>query len=142
SVGGHCTSLCEAMLESWIGTKKGLLTTSCTAALELAALLLDLSSGDAIIVPSFTFVSTANAFVLRGATPIFADILPDTLNIDPRSVEQLMTARTRAIVVMHYAGVACDMARIAKIAGGYKVPVIEDNANGLLASSRGRPLGR
>src|SRR5207237_3586374 len=103
SGGGHYTRLCEAMLESWIGTKKSLLTTSCTDALELAALLLDLSSGDEIIVPSFTFVSTANAFVLRGATPVFADILPDTLNIDPRSVEQFMTARTRAIVYMHYA---------------------------------------
>jgi dTDP-4-amino-4,6-dideoxygalactose transaminase len=138
---GHYTRQCQSMLEAWIGAPKALLTTSCTDALELAALLLDLAPGDEVIVPSFTFVSTANAFAVRGAVPVFADISPDTLNIDPESVESLLTSRTRAIVLMHYAGVACDVDRLSAIAIGHGASLIEDNAHGLFGSHEGRPLG-
>ena len=135
------TRRCHALLERTLGTQKALLTTSCTHALEMCGLLLNLGAGDQVIVPSFTFVSTANAFVLRGATPVFADIRPDTLNLDPQRLERLITPRTRAIVVVHYAGVACDMDEILAIARRHGVAVIEDNAHGLLGRYRGRPLG-
>ena len=118
-----------------------LLTTSCTHALEMTALLLRVGPGDEIILPSFTFVSTANAFALRGATPVFADIRPDTLNIDPADVARRITPRTAAIVVVHYAGIACDMDAILALAQPHGIPVIEDNAHGLFGAYRGRPLG-
>jgi dTDP-4-amino-4,6-dideoxygalactose transaminase len=120
---------------------RALLTTSCTHALEMAALLLDLGPGDDVIVPSFTFVSSVNSFVLRGARPVFADIRPDTLNIDERHLEQLVTARTRAIVVVHYAGVGCDMDVIGQLAERVGAAVIEDNAHGLFGRYKGRNLG-
>jgi dTDP-4-amino-4,6-dideoxygalactose transaminase len=117
------------------------LTTSCTHALELAALLLDLKRGDEVIVPSFTFVSSVNAFVLRGARPVFADIRADTLNLDERQLEALITRRTKAILVMHYAGVACEMDAIMALAARHGVAVVEDNAHGLFAKYLGRQLG-
>src|SRR5580700_5038908 len=138
---GAFTRKCHAFLEQLLGSPRALLTTSCTHALEMAALLLDIQPGDEVIVPSFTFVSTVNAFVLRGARPIFADIRADTLNIDERLLESLITPRTRAIIVMHYAGVGCEMDSILQIAGRHGIPVIEDNAHGLFALYRGRPLG-
>lgn len=138
---GMFSRRCHAALESITGARKALLTTSCTDALEMAALLLDIAPGDEVIVPSFTFVSTANAFVLRGATPVFADIRPDTLNIDEAALEALISPRTRAIVVVHYAGVACEMDPILEIAGRHGVAVVEDNAHGLFGRYRGRPLG-
>ncbi len=138
---GYYTKRCNEWLERSIGTKKALLTTSCTHAIEMTALLLDIGPDDEIIMPSFTFVSTANAFVLRGARPVFVDIRPDTLNIDERAIEKAITARTRAIVVVHYAGVACEMDTICEIADRHGVTVIEDNAHGLFASYRDRPLG-
>ncbi|MCI0562151.1 MAG: dTDP-4-amino-4,6-dideoxygalactose transaminase, partial [Nitrososphaera sp.] len=115
--------------------------TSCTHALEMAALLLDIRPGDEVIIPSFTFVSAANAFVLRGARPVFADIRPDTLNIDESQLEGLITPRTKAIVVMHYGGVGCEMDAIMEIAGRHGVAVVEDNAHGLFGKYRGRYLG-
>jgi dTDP-4-amino-4,6-dideoxygalactose transaminase len=118
-----------------------LLTTSCTHALEMAALLLDIQAGDEVIVPAFTFVSCVNAFVLRGARPVFADIRPDTLNVDETQLERLVTPRTRAIVVVHYAGVGCAMDTIIAIAERHHLAVVEDNAHGLFARFRGQPLG-
>jgi dTDP-4-amino-4,6-dideoxygalactose transaminase len=138
---GYYTKRCSEWLEGSTGTKKALLTTSCTHAIEMTALLLDVGAGDEIIMPSFTFVSTANAFVLRGARPVFVDIRPDTLNIDERAIEKAITPRTRAIVVVHYAGVACEMDTICEIARRHGIAVIEDNAHGLFGSYRGRPLG-
>ncbi len=138
---GMFTSRCQKLLEGIIGAPKSLLTTSCTHALEMAALLLDIQPGDEVILPSFTFVSTANAFVLRGARPVFADIRPDTLNIDETRIERLITPRTRAIVVVHYAGVGCEMDAIMTLAERRDLPVIEDNAHGLFGSYRGRALG-
>ena len=138
---GLFTKKCHAFLERKLGVKKALLTTSCTHALEMAALLLDIRPGDEVIVPSFTFVSTANAFVLRGARPVFADIRPDTLNIDESRLERLITKRTRAICVVHYAGVGCNMEAIMGIAGRRGIAVIEDNAHGLFGLYRNRPLG-
>lgn len=138
---GMFSRRCHTALESITGARKALLTTSCTHALEMAALLLDITPGDDVIVPSFTFVSTANAFVLRGAVPVFADIRPDTLNLDERTLEGLITPRTRAIVVVHYAGVACEMDPILEIAGRHGIAVVEDNAHGLFGRYRGRPLG-
>jgi dTDP-4-amino-4,6-dideoxygalactose transaminase len=138
---GHYTRLAQDLLRAELGAASVLLTTSCTHALEMAALLLDLHPGDEVIIPSFTFVSTANAFVLRGARPVFADIRPDTLNLDESKVEQLITSRTRAIVVVHYAGVACEMSTILEIAARHGIPVVEDNAHGLFATYRGQPLG-
>jgi dTDP-4-amino-4,6-dideoxygalactose transaminase len=138
---GPFTRRCHHWLESRTASNRALLTHSCTAALEMAALLLDLSPGDEVIMPSFTFVSTANAFVLRGAIPVFVDIRPDTQNIDERLIEPAITPRTRAIVVVHYAGVACEMDTIARIAQRHGLPVIEDAAQGLGSSYRGRPLG-
>jgi dTDP-4-amino-4,6-dideoxygalactose transaminase len=138
---GEFTRRCHAWLEQQAGTARALLTHSCTAALEMAALLLDLEPGDEVILPSFTFVSTANAFVLRGAVPVFVDIRTDTLNLDERLIEAAVTPRTRAICVVHYAGVACEMDAILEIAARHGLAVIEDAAQGVMASYRGRPLG-
>lgn len=138
---GPFTRKCQALLESTLGVSKALLTTSCTHALEMAALLLDIQPGDEVIVPSFTFVSTINAFVLRGARPVFIDIRPDTLNLDESHLERLITPRTRAIVAVHYAGVGCEMDAILQVAQRHGVPVIEDNAHGLLGKYRGKYLG-
>jgi dTDP-4-amino-4,6-dideoxygalactose transaminase len=132
---------CHALLERELGVAKALLTTSCTHALEMAALLLDIHPGDEVIVPSFTFVSTINAFVLRGARPVFVDIRPDTLNLDERRLERLITPRTRAIVPVHYAGVGCEMDEILTIARRHDVAVVEDNAHGLFGKYQGRYLG-
>src|SRR5262249_51462555 len=128
-------------LRAQVGCKRALLTQSGTAALELAALLLDLDPGDEIVMPSFAFVSTANAFVLRRAVPVFVDIRPDTLNIDGRLIEQAITPRTRAIVALHYAGIACEMDAILGLAERHRLHVIEDAAHALGATFRGRPLG-
>ena len=123
------------------GCAKALLTHSCTSALDLAALLLDIKSGDEVILPSFTFVSTANAFVLRGAVPVFVDIREDTLNLDERLIEAAITPRTRAIVPVHYAGVACEMDTIVAIAKRHNLRIVEDAAQGIMASYKGRALG-
>lgn len=132
---------CEALLKAELGAPRVLLTTSCTHALELSGMLLRIGPDDEVIVPSFTFVSTANAYAIRGARIVFADICSDTLNIDPDDIERKIGPRTKAIVVVHYAGVACDMERILEIASARGVPVIEDNAHGLFGRWRGRPLG-
>jgi dTDP-4-amino-4,6-dideoxygalactose transaminase len=124
-----------------LGVERVLLTTSCTHALELAAFLLEIEPGDEVIVLSFTFVSTVNAFVSRGARPVFADIRPDTLNLDERQLEGLITPRTRAIVPVHYAGVACEIDAILAIAGRHGIAVVEDNANSLFSRYRGRYTG-
>jgi dTDP-4-amino-4,6-dideoxygalactose transaminase len=138
---GHFTKACNRWLEQHTQAHRALLTHSCTAALEMSALLLDLGAGDEVIMPSFTFVSTANAFVLRGATPVFVDIRPDTLNIDERLIEAAITPRTKAICVVHYAGVACEMDAIMDIARRHGLHVIEDAAQGICSTYRGRPLG-
>ena len=138
---GNYTKKSHTLLEQALGVPKVLLTTSCTHALEMSALLLDLKEGDEVIVPSFTFVSTINAFVLRNAKPVFADIRPDTLNMDESRLEALITPRTRAIVVVHYAGVACEMDAIMEIANRHNIPVIEDNAHGLFGKYKGKYLG-
>src|SRR6266446_6433251 len=138
---GPFTLKCHELLEKELGVKKALLTTSCTAALEMAALLLDIQSGDEVIIPSFTFVSAANAFVLRGARPVFADIRPDTLNLDEAKIERHLTSKTKAIAVMHYAGVGCEMDSILELAERHSVPVIEDNAHGLFAKYKRKLLG-
>lgn len=135
------TKKCHTLLETDLGVQKALLTTSCTHALEMAALLLDIKPGDEVIVPSFTFVSSVNAFVLRGAKPVFADIRPDTLNLDETQLEGLITPRTRAIVVVHYAGVGCEMDTIMEIANRHGIPVVEDNAHGLFGCYRDQYLG-
>jgi dTDP-4-amino-4,6-dideoxygalactose transaminase len=138
---GFYTLQCHDFLERKLGVRKALLTTSCTHALELAAMLLDLKEGDEVIVPTFSFVSTANAFALRGARPIFADIRPDTLNVDERKISKLITRKTRGIVLVHYAGVGCDMDTILEIAGKQNLAIIEDNAHGLFGKYRGKFLG-
>jgi dTDP-4-amino-4,6-dideoxygalactose transaminase len=138
---GSFTAQCHLLLEESLGIQKALLTTSCTHALEMAALLLDLGSGDKVIVPSFTFPSAANAFVLRGAKPVFVDIRADTLNIDENQIEQRITARTKAIFLVHYAGVGCEMDTIMAIARRHGIAVVEDNAHGLFGRYRGRYLG-
>ncbi|HEY8818383.1 MAG TPA: dTDP-4-amino-4,6-dideoxygalactose transaminase [Candidatus Limnocylindrales bacterium] len=138
---GQFSKRCCAWLEERIGSQKALLTHSCTAALEMAAILSGVGVGDEVIMPSFTFVSTANAFVLRGATPVFVDVRPDTLNIDATRIEAAITPRTKAIVPVHYAGVGCDMDEIMEIAARHDLVVIEDAAQGLLADYKGRPLG-
>ena len=138
---GSFTKQCHSWLERNTGCHKALLTHSCTAGLEMAALLADLQPGDEVIMPSFTFVSTANAFVLRGAVPVFVDIRPDTLNLDESLIEAAITPKTRAIVPVHYAGVACEMDAILEIARRHGLMVIEDAAQGLGASYRARPLG-
>lgn len=132
---------CHALLEKVLGVRKALVTTSCTHALEMAAILLGIQPGDEVIVPSFTFVSTPNAFVMRGAKPIFCDVRPDTLNLDESKLEALITPRTKAIVPVHYAGVACEMDAILAIAAKHGVPVVEDNAHGLFGKYKGRWLG-
>ena len=138
---GLFTKKCHALLEQTLGVPKALLTTSCTHALEMAALLLDIQPGDEVIVPSFTFVSTVNAFVLRGARPVLIDIRPDTLNLDETQLERLITPRTKAIVPVHYAGVGCEMDAILDVAGRYGVAVVEDNAHGLFGKYKGKYLG-
>jgi dTDP-4-amino-4,6-dideoxygalactose transaminase len=138
---GQFTHRCQDILEQVVGSKKALLTTSCTHALEMAAHLLNLQPGDEVILPSYTFVSTANAFVLRGARPRFADIRPDTLNIDESKISSLISPKTRAIVVVHYAGVACEMDAILDIAREHDLAVIEDNAHGLFGAYKDKPLG-
>jgi dTDP-4-amino-4,6-dideoxygalactose transaminase len=138
---GPFTRRCHELLETELGVAKALLTTSCTHALEMAAILLDCGPGDEVILPSFTFVSTANAFVLRGAKIVFSDIRPDTLNLDESRLEELVTARTKAIVPVHYAGVACEMEAIGAIAKRHGICVVEDNAHGLLARYKGRYTG-
>ena len=138
---GEFTHLCSSWLEEKTGAKKVLLTTSCSDALEMAALLCDIREGDEIIMPSFTFVSTANAFVLRGAKIVFVDIRPDTLNIDESLIENAITNRTKAIVPVHYAGIGCEMNTIVKIAEKYHLMIIEDAAQGVMSSYEGKALG-
>jgi dTDP-4-amino-4,6-dideoxygalactose transaminase len=138
---GYFTKKCNAWLEEKTGCHKALLTHSCTAALEMAAILADIQPGDEVIMPSYTFVSTANAFVLRGGVPVFVDIREDTLNIDERLIEAAITSRTKAIVPVHYAGVGCEMDTIMAIARKHNLLVIEDAAQGVMASYMGRPLG-
>ncbi len=138
---GPFTKRCHAWLERTLGCARALLTPSCTAALEMAAMLCDIRPGDEVIVPSFTFVSTANAFVLRGACPVFVDIRPDTLNMDEEQIEKAITPKTKAIVPMHYAGVPCAMDAIMKIARRNGLRVVEDAAQALLSTYRGRFLG-
>lgn len=138
---GPFTKKCHSFLEQTLGVDKALLTTSCTHALEMAALLLNVQPGDEVIVPSFTFVSTVNAFVIRGAYPVFCDVRPDTLNLDENKLEKLITPRTKVIVPVHYAGVGCEMDAIMEIAKKYGVAVVEDNAHGLFGKYRGKYLG-
>jgi dTDP-4-amino-4,6-dideoxygalactose transaminase len=138
---GPFTRMCQAWLEQRTGCAKSLLTHSCTGALEMAAILVGIEPGDEVIMPSYTFVSTANAFVLRGAIPVFVDIRPDTFNIDETHIEAAITPRTKAIVAVHYAGVGCEMDEITAIARRHGLRVVEDAAQGLLATYRGRPLG-
>jgi len=138
---GTYTKKCQLLLEQALGVPRVLLTTSCTHALEMAALLLDIRLGDEVIVPSFTFVSTVNAFVLRGAQPIFIDIRPDTLNLDETQLERLITPRTKAIVPVHYGGVGCELDAIMKIAERHDIAVVEDNAHGLFGKYKGKYLG-
>ena len=138
---GMFSRRCSAWLEQQTGAHKALLTHSCTAALEMAAMLADIGPGDEVIMPSYTFVSTANAFVLRGGVPVFVDIRPDTLNIDERKIEAAITPRTKAIVPVHYAGVACEMDTIMDIARRHHLLVIEDAAQGVMSRYRGRALG-
>jgi len=138
---GAYTQKCHTLLEQVLGVPKVLLTTSCTHALEMAALLLKIQPGDEVIVPSFTFVSTINAFVLRGARPVFIDIRPDTLNLDERQLERLLTPRTKAIVPVHYAGVGCEMDAILEVTSRHGVAVVEDNAHGLFGKYKGKYLG-
>jgi len=138
---GSFTKQCHQWLEASIGTKKALLTHSCTASLEMAALLADIQPGDEVIMPSYTFVSTANAFVLRGGVPVFVDIREDTLNLDERRIEAAITPKTKAIVPVHYAGVACEMDAILEIAQAHKLWVIEDAAQGILSTYKSKPLG-
>lgn len=138
---GNYTRQCEHWFEENLTVAKTLLTPSCTAALEMSALLLSIQPGDEVIMPSYTFVSTANAFVLRGATIVFVDIRPDTMNIDEHKIEAAITSRTKAIVVVHYAGVACEMNTITALAKHYQLPVIEDAAQGVMSNYQGKPLG-
>jgi dTDP-4-amino-4,6-dideoxygalactose transaminase len=138
---GPFTKRCHQWIEQETGCARALLTHSCTSALDLAALLLDIKSGDEIILPSYTFVSTANAFVLRGAVPVFVDIREDTLNLDERQIEAAITPRTRAIVPVHYAGVSCEMDSIVAIAQRHGLRIVEDAAQGIMASYKGRALG-
>jgi dTDP-4-amino-4,6-dideoxygalactose transaminase len=135
------TKNCNSLLEKELGVKKSLLTTSCTHALEMSAILLDIQPGDEVILPSYTFVSTANAFVLRGAKPIFIDIRKDTLNIDESILEGLITKNTKAIVPVHYAGVGCEMDKLMEVANQYNIPVVEDNAHGLFGKYKKKFLG-
>jgi len=138
---GPFTKKCHAFLEQQLGIQKALLTTSCTHALEMSAILLDVQPGDEVIMPDFTFVSTVNAFVLRGASPVFLDVRPDTLNLDESKLEAAITPRTKAIVPVHYAGIGCEMDSIMDIATRHGIAVVEDNAHGLFGKYRGKYLG-
>ncbi len=138
---GPFTKKCHAFLKERTGSQAVLLTTSCTHALEMSALLLDIKEGDEVIVPSFTFVSTVNAFVLRGAQPVFIDVREDTLNLDESLLEGLITSKTKAIVPVHYAGVGCEMGAVMDIANKHKIGVVEDNAHGLFGKYKGQQLG-
>ena len=138
---GAYTKKCHALLEQELGVAKALLTTSCTHALEMSAILLDIQPGDEVVIPDFTFVSTVNAFVLRGAKPIFLDVRPDTLNLDESKLEAVLTPRTKAIVPVHYAGVGCNMDSIMDVAKRHNIAVIEDNAHGLFGKYKGKYLG-
>ena len=138
---GEYTKKCSRWLEEKCGCDKTLLTTSCTHALEMAAILAEIKAGDEVIMPSFTFVSTADAFVMRGAKIVFVDIRPDTMNIDEKLVESAITAKTKAIVPVHYAGVGCEMDRILEIAARYRLTVVEDDAQGLMGTYKGKALG-
>lgn len=138
---GNFTRRCNQWIENQTGCCKALLTTSCTHATEMAAILLNLKPGDEVIMPSYTFVSTADAFVMRGATPVFVDIRPDTMNIDEKLIEQAITDKTKAIVPVHYAGVACEMDTILAIASNHGLKVIEDAAQGVMSTYKGRSLG-
>ena len=138
---GPLTERCSEILSDWVGGGRVLLTTSCTHALEMSALLLGIEEGDEVIVPSFAFVTTAGAFALHGAKPVFVDVRPDTLNMDESQLREKITDRTKAIIVLHYAGVACEMDAIEAISRETGVPIVEDNAHGLLGSYRGKPLG-
>jgi len=138
---GRFTKRCHQWIEERTGCDRALLTHSCTSALDLAAMMLDLKSGDEVILPSFTFVSTANAFVLRGAVPVFVDIREDTLNLDERQIEAAVTSRTRAIAPVHYAGVGCEMDTILEIAKRHNLKIVEDAAQGIAANYKGSPLG-
>src|SRR5438270_12331238 len=135
------TRKCHALLEERLGVKKALVTTSCTHALEMAALLLNIEPGDEVIVPSFTFLSTVHAFALRGAKPVFIDIRPDTLNLDESKLASLITLRTRAIVPVHYAGVACEMDAMTALAVKHGITIVEDNAHGLFGKYKQKMLG-
>jgi len=139
--GGNFTKKCHIWLENQIGCRKALLTHSCTAALEMAAILAEIKPGDEVIMPSYTFVSTANAFVLRGGVPVFIDIRPDTLNIDETRIEAAINHRTKAIVPVHYAGISCEMDTIMDIARRHNLIVIEDAAQALMSTYRGKSLG-
>ncbi len=138
---GEFTKKCNEWIEEKTGIAKGLLTTSCTHALEMAALLCDIQSGDEVIMPSYTFVSTADAFVMRGAIPVFVDIRPDTMNIDENLIELAITDKTKAIVVVHYAGISCEMDKIMNIAKKYGLLVVEDAAQGVMSYYKGKALG-
>jgi len=138
---GFYTKQCHAFLEKEMQTNRALLTTSCTHALEMSALLLNIQAGDEIIVPSYTFTSTINAFVLHGAKPIFCDVRPDTFNIDENLIEPLITSKTKAIVPVHYAGVACEMDTILSVAKKYGLSVVEDNAQGIFGKYKGKSIG-
>jgi dTDP-4-amino-4,6-dideoxygalactose transaminase len=138
---GPYTKKCEEWFENRLKCKRALLTPSCTHALEMAAILIDIKPGDEVIMPSYTFVSTANAFILRGAKVVFVDIRPDTMNIDENLIEDAITERTKAICVVHYAGVGCEMDKIMEIANKYNLYVIEDAAQGMMAEYKGKPLG-
>lgn len=138
---GEFTKRCHKWFEERLDCKKVLLTTSCTHALEMAAILLDIKEGDEVIMPSYTFVSTANAFVLRGAKIVFVDVRPDTMNIDERKIEQAITSKTKVIVPVHYAGVACEMDTIMNIANKYNLFVVEDAAQGMMSTYKGKALG-
>lgn len=138
---GEFSKRCHAFLEEKLGVRKALLTSSCTHALEMMALLIDIQPGDEVIIPSFTFVSTVNAFVLRGAKPVFIDIRPDTLNLDESRLAGLITSNTKAVVPVHYAGVGCEMDTILSIARDTNIAVVEDNAHGLFGTYKGQYLG-
>lgn len=138
---GYFTERCQSFLQDSLRVHKVLLTTSCTHALEMASMLLKIEPGDEIILPSFTFVSTANAFMLRGAKPVFVDVHPDTLNLDETQIERSITRKTKAIVPVHYGGIGCRMDKILEIASSHRIPVVEDNAHGLFGKYQGRFLG-
>ena len=138
---GKYTKLCNEWMEQNFNAKKVLMTTSCTAALEMSAILLDIKPGDEVIMPSYTFVSTANAFVLHGAKIIFVDIRPDTMNMNEQIIEQAITDKTKAIVVVHYAGISCEMEKIVEISEKYNIPVVEDAAQGVMSCYKDRALG-